>query len=197
MFKYGGVIVLSLMLQCGVSFAQTPSFIIPKKFTVALSANNAAPKNRRFATSLSEASLPATGLVPHPTYGMPTYRAFKISKQVVLGQISGAALAFGFVAAQAAFIPESNLSVPLVMYSGYLTGMVLGVHFTGNDRYEHAALGRTVLGAALGLPVGYLIYKSDPKPHGFSALAPFVFPTLGAVISFNLSAKPKTKISAN
>jgi hypothetical protein len=50
---------------------------------------------------------------------------------------------------------------------------------------------KTLAGSLIGLPIGYLIYKSDPKPHGFSALAPFIFQTLGAVISFNLTANPK------
>ena len=132
-----------------------------------------------------------------PVYNTFSYRTVKISKQVVLSQFSGAALGFAAVLLQAALAPQSKDYVPQVMYGGYIAGMTLGVHFLGNDRYEHAGFGKTLVGALIGLPVGYLIYKSDSKPHGFSALAPFVFPTLGAVISFNLSARPRTEVYEN
>ncbi len=151
-----------------------------------------AKKNFRLSLLLPSRTMSQSQMTP-PAYGTFTYRTIKVSKQVILSQFSGAALGFAAVLLQAALVPQSKDYVPQVMYGGYVAGMTLGVHFLGNDRYEQAGFGKTLVGALLGLPVGYLIYKSDSKPHGFSALAPLVFPTLGAVICFNLSAKPRTK----
>ena len=131
------------------------------------------------------------------SYNTAGYRSIKIGKQVVLSQISGAALGFCAAIIASALVGSSSSGYDeldagtIFMYGGYLTGMSLGVHYFGNDKYEKAGFSKSLLGALAGLPIGYLIYKSDPTPHGFTAVAPFLFPTLGAVISFNLSAKPK------
>lgn len=124
-------------------------------------------------------------------YNSMGYRSIKIGKQVVLSQISGVILASGFVIAGALIAPGALSFAPYIMYGGYITGMATGVHYFGNDKYEQAGFSKSLIGALIGLPIGILIYNSDPKPHGFTAIAPFLFPTLGAVISFNISAKPK------
>lgn len=124
-------------------------------------------------------------------YNSMGYCSIKIGKQVVLSQVPGVILAYGFLVAGALIAPGALSFAPYIMYGGYITGMVTGVHYFGNDKYEQAGFSKSLIGALIGLPIGYLIYKSDPKPHGFTAIAPLLFPTLGAVICFNLSAKPK------
>jgi hypothetical protein len=57
--------------------------------------------------------------------------------------------------------------------------------------YEKSSFNNTLTGGLAGAVLGIVIYRSDERPHGFTGMAPVLLPTLGAVISFNLTAKPK------
>ena len=123
-----------------------------------------------------------------------SYRTLKIGKQIVFSQTYGGLLALGFTLVGAVAAPKIGFGGIYIMYVGYLTGMMVGVHSFGNDDYEEAAFSETFVGGLIGFSIGYVIYQSDPKPHGFTAIAPLALPTLGAIISFNLSAKPTSKV---
>ena len=191
--------IILFILNYSSSFAQLKmrstyvtfksSYLLPQTDNKSIYAvnNNAFTLNNKLKY-MSESKENYNNSGSYNTFG---YRSIKIGKQLVLSQGSGAILAFGSLLAGAIITQGAESLALYIMYGGYMAGMTLGIHYFGNDKYEQAGFGKSLLGALIGLPIGYLIYKSDPKPHGFSAAAPFIFPTLGAVISFNLSAKPK------
>ena len=123
-------------------------------------------------------------------YNTIAYRSLKISKQIILSQLSGAFFTFGFGIAGAEMGTDPD-QFKTLMYVGYIIGMSLGTHVFGNDQYEKAPFIYSLIGAIAGSPIGLHFYNSDPIPHGFTAIAPLMFPTVGAVISFNLFAKPR------
>jgi hypothetical protein len=139
----------------------------------------------RYNSFIIDSSLVSTN------YNTSGYRSFKIAKQIVFSQISGVIFAFGVAVIGSQIAPNLGWGGLYLMYGGYLVGMILGVHKFGNDKYERAPFTSSLLGGLLGLPIGILVYNSDRKQRGFTGVAPFALPTIGAVISFNLSAKPR------
>jgi len=126
-------------------------------------------------------------------YNTVRYRSFKIGRQLILSQLSGAVFAFGAAVLGSQILPDLNWGGLYLMYGGYIAGMMLGVHMFGNDKYEQAPFASSLLGGLVGIPIGIFLYNSQKKPRGFNAVAPFVFPSFGAVISFNLSQKPRQR----
>ncbi len=183
-------ISISILFFSSLSYGQLTTESFTKKFnsSVLVTEGNSINKN---STNLKYYSISMEDNLDSTNYNSAGYRSFKIGKQIVLSQIYGAIFGVGFGFLGAVINPNLGLGGIYVMYGGYITGMMLGVHIVGNDKYESASFVNSLLGGLIGLSIGIIFYNSDPIPSGFNAVAPFAFPTIGTVISFNLLAKPK------